>query len=119
VSEQLHERYLFIPEQLQQLLPNSPSHGLQGVFVSAEQGVVNAAHAGVTGDKLFQEMLMPPAVDVARFLPRPPQQHFLTDWRVDDYQRLGITPKQHSTLNDIGRLPPAGKKKPSNEGAEF
>jgi len=117
VSEQVHERYLFIPEQLQQLLPNSPAHGLQGVFVSAEHGVVNAAHAGITGDKLFQELLSPPAVDVPRFVPRPPQQHFLADWRSDDYQRLGIPLKQNSALEDIRRLSPAKNRKPPTEGS--
>ena len=59
-SESTHDRYLYMPEELQNLPATCPEHGLQGIFVSEQYGVVDAADAKVSGAQLFGEMLLPP-----------------------------------------------------------
>jgi type IV secretory pathway TraG/TraD family ATPase VirD4 len=88
-SEQIHERYLILPEELQNMKPTDPESGLNGVFVSAEYGVVKAESA-ICGKKLFGQMLAPVDSKTPAFIPRPAYQHFLEDWTDDDLARLNF-----------------------------
>lgn len=78
-NEQLHERYLFLPEELQNMDATDPEHGLRGVFISPEYGVIDAAQAEVSGEKLFNELLIPATPSVPAYIPRPISDHFLED----------------------------------------
>lgn len=103
-SESTHDRYLYMPEELQNLPATCPEHGLKGIFVSEQYGVVDAADAQISGAELFGEMLLPPDESVPAFMPRPHSQHYLKDWNDDDLRRLGFKGGDGDALSRVRRM---------------
>lgn len=101
VSESSHDRHLYMPEELQVLPATCPEHGLRGVFVSEQYGVVDASESGIDGKQLFGKILAPPDESVPRFVPRPHQHHYLRDWDATDLERL----KLRGGNDSLSRLP--------------
>lgn len=101
-SESSHDRHLYMPEELQVLPATCPEHGLQGVFISEKYGVVDAAEAAISGERLFGELLRQPA-DVASLVPRPDEHHYLQDWDEADLVRLNWRGDE-DMLNNLPKL---------------
>jgi hypothetical protein len=89
-TQQIHERPLFFPSELQDLPATNAENGLQGIFTSDQFGAIDAKAANVSGDELFGHLLKPDDKSVPEYIPRDKSEHFLKDWDQADLCRLGM-----------------------------
>lgn len=84
-SRRFETRRLVLPGELMSIDECNRTNGMTGYYLMRSIGVFKNT---IPGDRLFDELLVPPDPSVPDFVPRPVEAQYLRPWTKDDSRRL-------------------------------
>jgi hypothetical protein len=96
MQEQLNKREVVMASEIMDMIPTNPANGLSGYYLTP---AIGAYCARISGDSISRA-LKPANEAVSNIEPRPECDQYLSNWKEEDFQRLGLASK-HQLCQDI------------------